>query len=72
MDGYAVARALRAHDSLRATCVVALSGYAQPEDLRRASEAGFDAHIAKPPRIEKIEQVLEKLPRSCTRHPLTR
>jgi CheY-like chemotaxis protein len=58
MDGYAVARALRADKTLRKSFLVALSGYAQPEDLERAEEAGFDRHLAKPPRIEKLEEIL--------------
>jgi len=38
--------------------LVALSGYAQPEDLQAAVEAGFDLHIAKPARPEDIERLL--------------
>jgi len=48
VDGYQIARALRADDSLRSTRLIALSGYAQPEDIERAKEAGFDAHLRKP------------------------
>lgn len=57
MDGYDVARALRAEygPGLR---LVAVSGYAQPEDVRRAAEAGFDAHLAKPPDPLDIERLL--------------
>jgi CheY-like chemotaxis protein len=33
---------------------VALSGYALPDDLQRASEAGFERHLAKPPSLEQI------------------
>jgi PAS domain S-box-containing protein len=58
MDGYQVARALRADDALKEVFLVALSGYALPEDLQRAHEAGFDRHLAKPPSIEKIEEAL--------------
>ena len=54
MDGYDVARALRADEASRSTRLVALSGYAQPEDRQRARDAGFDAHVAKPPRIEEL------------------
>jgi CheY-like chemotaxis protein len=38
--------------------LVAVSGYARPEDVRKAQEAGFDGHIAKPANPEKIQQVL--------------
>jgi two-component system CheB/CheR fusion protein len=62
MDGFEVARAFRADDALKGVFLVALSGYALPEDLHRAHEAGFDRHLAKPPSIEKIEQVLASTP----------
>jgi PAS domain S-box-containing protein len=57
MDGYEVARALRSTHDGRIR-LVAVSGYAQPEDLERAAEAGFDEHIAKPPDPAQIESVL--------------
>ena len=58
MDGFGVARAFRADDALKGTRLVALSGYALPEDLQRAQEAGFDQHLAKPPSMEGLEEVL--------------
>ena len=58
MDGYAVARALRAEPRLVATRLVALSGYAQPEDRRRSQAAGFDDHLAKPPDIDQLLQLI--------------
>ncbi|HMA91912.1 MAG TPA: response regulator, partial [Polyangiaceae bacterium] len=61
MDGYEVARSLRANASLCGTRLVALSGYALPEDLRRATEAGFDAHLAKPPSFEKLTMLLAEV-----------
>jgi two-component system CheB/CheR fusion protein len=63
MDGHAVARAIRADASLSATTLVALTGYAAPEDLARSQEAGFDFHLAKPPSIEAIERVLAEVKR---------
>jgi signal transduction histidine kinase/ActR/RegA family two-component response regulator len=48
IDGYELARRLRApgaHPGLR---LVALSGYGQSDDARRAYEAGFDLHLTKP------------------------
>src|SRR5688500_20347289 len=44
LDGYEVARRLRALDGPQAI-LVALTGYSQPEDRRDAEAAGFDAHI---------------------------
>jgi signal transduction histidine kinase/CheY-like chemotaxis protein len=58
MDGYQVARALRADKDLGDTCLVALSGYALPEDREHAVSAGFDRHLAKPPSLEALEEVL--------------
>jgi signal transduction histidine kinase len=58
LDGYEVARSLRADDALRGTRLVALSGYAQPEDRERARQAGFDAHVAKPPDTDVLMDVV--------------
>jgi two-component system CheB/CheR fusion protein len=62
MDGFAVARAFRADDGLKGTYLVALSGYALPEDVQHALEAGFDQHLAKPPNLESLEQALARAP----------
>jgi two-component system CheB/CheR fusion protein len=48
MDGFAVARAVRAESSLRDRYLVAISGYARPEDIKQSRAAGFDNHLAKP------------------------
>lgn len=58
MEGYAVARSLRADAKLAGCLLVALTGYALPEDIAKASAAGFDRHLAKPLCVEKLEQVL--------------
>jgi CheY-like chemotaxis protein len=58
MDGYEVARAFRTDDALKSAYLVALTGYALPEDLQRAAEAGFERHLAKPPAIAALEEVL--------------
>jgi CheY-like chemotaxis protein len=60
LDGYAVARQLRAAPSGKAMFLVALTGYGQPEDRRRALEAGFDAHLVKPVEEDALLQVLAK------------
>jgi CheY-like chemotaxis protein len=54
VDGYEIARTLRADEGLRFTRLIALTGYAQPEDRQRAKEAGFDAHIGKPPAVDAL------------------
>src|SRR5215813_12971749 len=47
IDGYEVARRIRATDTKR-PLLIALTGYGQPEDRRRATEAGFDSMLVKP------------------------
>jgi PAS domain S-box-containing protein len=58
MDGYEVARRIRAMGE-RNVRLVAVTGYAQPEDLARAARAGFDRHVSKPADPERIQDVLE-------------
>jgi signal transduction histidine kinase/CheY-like chemotaxis protein len=48
MDGYDVARAVRADPELHSVRLIALTGYGQHEDRRRAEQAGFDSHVTKP------------------------
>jgi two-component system CheB/CheR fusion protein len=54
MDGYAVAREIRADPGVAHVFLVAVTAYALPEDRRRAEEAGFDRHLAKPVPVEEI------------------
>jgi two-component system CheB/CheR fusion protein len=58
MDGYQVARALRAEEELSGVYLVALTGYNSAEDLQRSVEAGFDRHITKPPIIEDLDRLV--------------
>ena len=48
IDGYAVARAARSAPGGDAILLVAITGYGRESDRRRATEAGFDAHLTKP------------------------
>jgi CheY-like chemotaxis protein len=59
LDGYGVARAVREDDSLASPFLVALTGYARPEDRQRAKDAGFQCHLAKPPDVEAINRILD-------------
>ncbi len=61
MDGYEVARAIRADPAQRSTRLVALTGYASPQDRQRAREAGFDCHLGKPPDLDALLQMLHEL-----------
>jgi CheY-like chemotaxis protein len=48
MDGYEVARRLREQNGKHRMRLVAVTGYGQPADRRRAQAAGFDEHMVKP------------------------
>jgi CheY-like chemotaxis protein len=61
IDGYEVARHLRAKHNGRRISLVAVTGFGQPEDQQRAIDAGFDAHIVKPVNPERLKQVLAEL-----------
>jgi PAS domain S-box-containing protein len=63
MDGYSVARALRQEAATASAYLVALTGYAQPEDQRRVLGAGFDAHLGKPPDLAALALLLTQAPR---------
>ncbi|HEV3010076.1 MAG TPA: ATP-binding protein, partial [Burkholderiales bacterium] len=61
VDGYEVARRLRAAPGGRRIGLIAITGYGQVEDQRRAYEAGFDAHLTKPVAPERLKQVMAGL-----------
>jgi PAS domain S-box-containing protein len=65
LDGYEVARRLRALPQLDATVLAALTGWGQEGDRRRTAEAGFDHHIVKPPDSEAILSLMENLSAAC-------
>jgi PAS domain S-box-containing protein len=62
LDGYEVARRLREHPGLHEVVLVALTGYGQHEDRRRALNAGFSFHLTKPTSKTAIDDLLRKLP----------
>ena len=62
LDGYEVARRLRADERLASTVVVALTGYGEERHRRRTEEAGFDHHLTKPVDIERLEAILASRP----------
>jgi CheY-like chemotaxis protein len=59
LDGYELARRLRAHPETSDTLLIALTGYGQEDDRRRALEAGFDHHLVKPTPPEKLIALIE-------------
>ncbi len=58
MDGYAVARELRSRPETKAIRLVAVTGYGQAEDRRRALAAGFDQHVTKPVDASMLDELL--------------
>ena len=48
MDGYELARRIRATDGLAGTVLIAVTGYGQESDREKAAAAGFDHHFVKP------------------------
>lgn len=61
-DGYAVARRLRASESLRQVFLIALSGYADAQSRERARQAGFDRYLFKPVDVGQLEEALRAAP----------
>ncbi|MFL5410270.1 MAG: ATP-binding protein [Myxococcales bacterium] len=60
MDGYEVARRLRSARN-GSISLIALTGYGQAEDRRRAIEAGFDVHLTKPVETERLTETIAAL-----------
>ncbi|MBC7455519.1 MAG: response regulator [Massilia sp.] len=60
IDGYEVARRMRANPATSVVRLVALTGYGQESDRVRALEAGFDAHLVKPVDLNLLMEVLEQ------------
>jgi len=59
MDGYEVARQMRARFG-DAIALIALTGYGQPDDVRRAIDAGFDEHVVKPADFPSLMLLMTK------------
>lgn len=60
INGYEVARTIRAQAPGRDTLLVALTGWGQEEDLHRAEQAGFDHHLVKPVAYEQLTDLLAR------------
>ncbi len=62
LDGYEVARRIRAGARGPDVLLVALTGWAQDADKRRARDAGFDRHLTKPVDIGELEALIAAAP----------
>jgi len=58
MDGFEVARRLRGMPALAGVFLIAMTGYASPEDLLAAQQAGFDEHLVKPVDLNVLREWL--------------
>ena len=58
MDGYEVARHLRAEPKTKDVLLIALTGYGQDEDRERSRAAGFDHHLVKPADPAELQRML--------------
>jgi signal transduction histidine kinase/ActR/RegA family two-component response regulator len=62
MDGYEVARRIRAARGIHHPLIIAITGYGSAEDRARALDAGFDAHLTKPVDHAMLTALLERAP----------
>jgi signal transduction histidine kinase len=62
LDGYEVARHIRAAPWGRSVVLVALTGWGQDADRRRTRETGFDSHLVKPLDLDALTEFLKALP----------
>jgi signal transduction histidine kinase len=63
LDGYEVARRIRSQEWGRQVTLLAVTGWGQDADRRRSREAGFDLHLVKPLDVDKLAELLARLPR---------
>ena len=61
MDGYGLAKELRALRDYRSTPLIALTGFTEYSDQRTAFDAGFDAHLTKPVDPTKLIELMGQL-----------
>lgn len=59
MDGYEVARRMRAEPSGREMYLVALTGHSGDAERKRSAEAGFDLHLVKPVDVTSLSKLLD-------------
>lgn len=64
VDGYELARQLRAEPGTADALLVAVTGYGAAEDRARSAAAGFDHHLTKPVAIDDILGLLRKVARN--------
>jgi signal transduction histidine kinase len=65
LDGYEVARRIRAEPWGKSAVLIALTGWGQDEDRRRSREVGFDSHLVKPLDPDALSSYLSRLPNAA-------
>jgi signal transduction histidine kinase len=60
LDGFEVARRLRADPTQKGVLIIALSGYGQASDRQRSEEAGVDQHLVKPVDFKALQAALDR------------
>jgi len=61
MDGFEVARRLRAISDFADTMLIAYSGYAGEQHFQRVKQAGFDHHLVKPANVTQLNELIASL-----------
>jgi len=71
LDGYEVAQRVRQQPWAKTLFLVALTGWGQEQDKRRAREAGFDDHLVKPVDLTALMKMLSLPPQTEQGHHLS-
>ena len=61
LNGYELARRIRSSPWGGNVVLIAMTGWGQDEDRRRAFEAGFDQHLTKPVAADALETLVNEL-----------
>jgi CheY-like chemotaxis protein len=63
MDGWELARRIKACAPRKPPFLIAVTGYGRPEDLRKSADAGVDLHLVKPVHAERLVGLLKRFGR---------
>jgi CheY-like chemotaxis protein len=69
VDGYELARRVRANRAFDGTRLVALTGWGQDGARRRSADAGFDRHLVKPLSVEALNAMLQDFQHAADQSP---
>jgi CheY-like chemotaxis protein len=61
MNGYEACQTLRQQPAGGNMKIIALTGWGQDSDVQHALDAGFDAHLVKPPKVARLKELLRAL-----------